>query len=522
MADNATLSDQELIAVAKSGDSSLLRALSPEEKQRMITLSNTSASDALPPRTGINGVVDSIFQPVGRAIRNHPAAAGAMALGIPMSIATGGLAAGPAIALAGLAGAGGAGGGLAASQWANRDTAPLPTVRGNVEQMTSQGAQMAAGEGIGRGLTAGAQIGSKWLMDRALNAREALLREFPNVAQSMIDRALTVSRGDLKQAQTLLSASANKTADMIQAADAARPRVAGLLPEASHAVPLGEPPVPAGGASQTVPATVTQKVRWNKILDRQGMSRDPGMIERIYGANAANNVTTEALPDVVEGAGTIARPMNAAPGLGAPPQMVAPDVLASTVRQDVLSNIDGRALRGPDSRRLGTMIDDFLKTHTGPMTLAETQALKQSEQELSRQAYTAYASGKAVTNIPALFHEAVASAAQKAIEARVPSVGAQNAETQALIGIQKAIQQALRPSISNQFIRTVGQTATGGAIGGLVGSQEGHPGAGALAGAALATPQGLSHLSLLLANPAIQTWLRQLPKPAVEAATSEP
>ena len=76
-----------------------------------------------------------------------------------MSLATGGLGLLPAAGLVGLAGAGGAGAGLAAQQLAARDTAPVPTVSGNVAKMVAQGAGMAAGEGMGRG------VESNWRQD---------------------------------------------------------------------------------------------------------------------------------------------------------------------------------------------------------------------------------------------------------------------------------------------------------------------------------------------------------------------
>jgi hypothetical protein len=51
VADNQALTDDELLAVAKSGDSSLLRALTPEEKNRVVTLSQQQT-----PRRGLFGV----------------------------------------------------------------------------------------------------------------------------------------------------------------------------------------------------------------------------------------------------------------------------------------------------------------------------------------------------------------------------------------------------------------------------------------------------------------------------------
>lgn len=182
-------------------------------------------STDLPPRTGVQGVVDSIFQPLGRAVRNNPAAAGALALGVPMSIATGGLGAPAAMALTALAGAGGAGGALATKQLATGD--PTATVSGNVKEMATQGAAQAVGEGVGRGVVAGAQAGSKWLMNRAMNNMAARLSdEFPTIAQDMIDQAISVSKGGYEKAKALLQsykAVANAAVDAADKAGATIP-----------------------------------------------------------------------------------------------------------------------------------------------------------------------------------------------------------------------------------------------------------------------------------------------------------
>lgn len=98
-----------------------------------------------------------LAQGVGHLIAAHPAATGALALSVPMGLATGGLSIPAAMGAVGLAGAGGAGAGLAASQVATRDTAPAPTVAGNVQTMAEQGALAAGGEGLARGASAALQ-----------------------------------------------------------------------------------------------------------------------------------------------------------------------------------------------------------------------------------------------------------------------------------------------------------------------------------------------------------------------------
>lgn len=70
-----------------------------------------------------------------------------------------------------------------------------------------QGAFQGAGDVVGAGLIAGTSKTAPWLMNKALNLTDKLSREFPNLAQTMIDHSLTVSRGGLSQARTILRAA---------------------------------------------------------------------------------------------------------------------------------------------------------------------------------------------------------------------------------------------------------------------------------------------------------------------------
>jgi hypothetical protein len=235
VADNETLTDAQLIAVAKSGDSSLLRALNGDERTRLIALSKQPDPAAeLPPRTGVMGALDTVFQPIGRAIRNHPAAAGAMALSVPMTLATGGLAAPAAMGLAGLAGAGGAGAGLATSELANRDTAPLPTVASNAAAMGTQGLAAAAGEGFSRGAGALLQSGARRLMTSAV--KPSLADNAPKVVQTLLDEGVNVTPGGVAKLQTILGQTNQAISrDIASAPGAVNPlQVAGRLTDTAR------------------------------------------------------------------------------------------------------------------------------------------------------------------------------------------------------------------------------------------------------------------------------------------------
>lgn len=74
------------------------------------------------------------------------------------------------------------------------------------KQAAVQGGIQAAGQAGGEVLAGTAKAAAPWLMNRALNLTDKLSREFPNLSQTMIDHALTVSRGGLSQARVLLRA----------------------------------------------------------------------------------------------------------------------------------------------------------------------------------------------------------------------------------------------------------------------------------------------------------------------------
>jgi hypothetical protein len=96
----------------------------------------------------------------------------------------------------------------------NLVTEPTATLRGFVEgaesgakQAAIQGAIQAAGQGGGELLTGAASKASPWLMNRALNLTDKLSREFPNMSSTMLEHALTVSKGGLEQARAFLKAA---------------------------------------------------------------------------------------------------------------------------------------------------------------------------------------------------------------------------------------------------------------------------------------------------------------------------
>jgi hypothetical protein len=136
---------------------------------------------------------------------------------------TGGTSLAPAVAASGLGAAGGAGLGLIAD--AMRGRGPN-TAGGVVREMGKQGAIQGAAELVGGGVLAPAATRiSRVIMDNAVRPTETLLREFPNVVETMVKERIPVGRilgrSGSQQAKASLRESAQTTRGLLRQADAA-------------------------------------------------------------------------------------------------------------------------------------------------------------------------------------------------------------------------------------------------------------------------------------------------------------
>jgi hypothetical protein len=81
------------------------------------------------------------------------------------------------------------------------------------------------------------------------------------------------------------------------------------------------------------------------------------------------------------------------------------------------------------------------------ISLPRAQELKGEAQDLATRAYRAADLGHPVTDLSAASDEAMARGLRKGIETRVPKVGPVNAESQELIGLLRAIEDATRRNV---------------------------------------------------------------------------
>lgn len=146
---------------------------------------------------------------------------------------------------------------------------PSATVKGfaqgateGAKQAGMEGGAQAVGQLAGEKAVQGVGVLSKWLMNRATTRVTAqLAREFPNLSDTLIDNALTVSEGGYGKAKALLMAAKAKATQTLAAADAAGQRLTvDLTPDLGEslktallekAVKAGQLQAPAAGQPVT-------------------------------------------------------------------------------------------------------------------------------------------------------------------------------------------------------------------------------------------------------------------------------
>jgi hypothetical protein len=326
---------------------------------------------------------------------------------------------------------------------------PTATMRGLHEGIAEGAGDLAVSAGIeGASQFAGnkvAQAGgvlSKWLMNRATTrVTEKLMREFPDLADTLIDNALTVSKGGYEKALGLLRAAKAKATEALTVADQ---------------------------TGATIPVQMTTDV--------------------------AESLKTAILEQTIKQRG----------------------VPASQGAITAASNRLPAHLR-----QLFQQIDSAAST-SGALDLTPSQAdiLKRRLQQESKALYAQRGApnGPRAMGMDATERAELASQINTAIDQVATGYKAANAEAQPMIGAVRGIKQATRPN--GNLYQAMVRPGVGAIMGGAAGySQEGNSGAamGALAGAALTSPAGMSREAILLKDPKVQELLRQMPRATATA-----
>lgn len=182
--------------------------------------------------------------------------------------------------------------------------------------------------------------------------------------------------------------------------------------------------------------------------------------------------------------------------------------------QHVLTDVSKRL--NPELTALIGQIDDAAKAgETVALTPLQADALKTQLQKESRALYA----NRVAPNGPAALSQQATSKAEFAsrlndvLDDLANGYKAANKEAQQMLGAMRGVQQARRPS--GNLYQALVRPAVGGMLGAEAGRrQSGTPGAvaGGIAGAVLASPQGMSREAILLGNPIMQSILSQLPR----------
>jgi hypothetical protein len=282
-------------------------------------------------------------------------------------------------------------------------------------------------------------------MNRATTRVTAQLsREFPELSDTLIDNALTVSQGGYAKARSLLAVAKGKAAATLAQADA---------------------------AGSTIPVQLTPEL--------------------------AESLKTALLKKAVD-AGQI------------PPSPAGQPVSSALER-----------LPAP----LRTMFERISTAADGsvPLTLKPSEAdlfKTQLQKEVRQPIYLnrIAANGPKAVAQDATVMADYAKQLNDAIEGMAAGYQAANREAQPLIGAVRGLKQAIRPS--GNLYQAMVRPALGATLGGITGQYEyGTPGAavGSILGAAATSPVNLSREAIVLAHPAVQTALRQMPKPFADA-----
>lgn len=331
----------------------------------------------------------------------------------------------------------------------NMFSEPVATMRGFAEGTTEGAIDTAKAAGLeGAAQAAGGVVAgaagklSKWLMNRATTrVTERLMREFPDLPDTLIDNALTVSKGGYDKALGLLKTAKKKATTALAVAD-------------------------ASGA--TVPIQVS--------------------------ADVADSLKTALLEEAIKSRGI---PVS----VGA--VQSATNRLPAHLRT-LFTQIDAQVQGG------GLL----------HLTPSHADLLKRRMQQESRALYA----NRAATNGPKAMGMDAAERADYAAELNTKIDGvasgykAANAEAKPLIGAVRGIKQATRPN--GNLYQAMVRPAVGAMLGEGAGQTQGLPtGTGAMAGALLTSPGGMSREAIILKDPRVQQMLRQLPRASAAMLT---
>lgn len=178
----------------------------------------------LGPYAGYKRIGDALMT-AGKAALNHPVQSGAVLGGLAAAPFTGGGSIPASMAAAGLGAAGGAGIGSIVDQFRHGPDTPTHVA----QQMATEGALGAAGEGVGQGVARVVKGAGKLIYKTALRPSMGLQREFGDVAATGLREGSIVNQHGAQAAADAMSDSASHAKQLV--ADAKAAGAAPILPK---------------------------------------------------------------------------------------------------------------------------------------------------------------------------------------------------------------------------------------------------------------------------------------------------
>jgi hypothetical protein len=357
---------------------------------------------------------------------------------------TGGLAAIPMAAL------GGASGSLVKAQAEQGLHVPSAA---DVGDAAVEGAVQGGAQAAGAGLAKVAGPAGRWLYAKGLAPGKTLQRDFPvdELVDTAIREGINITGKGAKQAAAARNASAATAREIVE--NAAATGRQDLVRAAEVAGAFKAPREALRGAKsigkditgeQTALAARAKRVA-ESFGGKRAIPETPATPDRVVSRGTPAVADTADVADLARSPAPLS---TLGPQADAVSRAREIGPLADVVPPRLLAGSPAPTRGGVEFVSPGTPAIPGTPARPGAISLVDAQARKEAAQDAAEKAYRARALGHQVSDIDAMTDEGLASAYRQAIEQRVPQVAAQNANTQSLIGLTRALDDAeLRPHV---------------------------------------------------------------------------
>ncbi len=348
----------------------------------------------------------------------------------------------------------------------------LPTIAAGGDQMLAEAGGRGLSTVAGKALTKLAP----YLYEAGLNRTPTMKLDFPNSAQRGVDLGL-VRKGAPQKALTETEDQLTRGVLGRDLQNALEGQGRKQLPPATTPLRTGPIPTPQGGklATEVAPVSPESDAYQNLLGQRTRPLESSGTTGRSgsrlrddatvapYLPIRSGEISAQAIPDVVEGAGTVRVPMATShipQNAGAPPGMIDPNVIAQKALGDATARTKApnAPFRNEDLAELKGFADRFRENHPDPKTGMDTLALQRAA--ALRANWRAPEPGKQAENA---FMQGITNASRNEVGNLNPDLWGQLRKEQDLLGLVKANEHDSGPSQARHLAAVVAATMGAGA-----------------------------------------------------------